>query len=326
MTNSHLCFGSRPRRAIAGAIVMAIVGVGASVSGAQQPHEPTPVAEAAVNDERQSGDMSVAIASDLEQGTDAKVREQALDAQMVDEQRPNGAVDQMANNRTSISEPVVAEPAVTDDDPVGDPPTAVADSRHPFYVTGHNTNTMQEVRDAVNAGANAIEPDLNYDALTDTLIVSHDAIPLGPSHHAKVEAARFDKFLAELAQFATEPGNGRNLALVYIDSKIEGGRLGQRTLEFVHAAYDRAGLTLPTIYAVGSLSMTTFFDTMGPNLRPYEGAIVDEDDNANIVDAVLKSKRVARRSYGDGIAPWLPGPNVRTSVERGLAIKAASLT
>jgi hypothetical protein len=332
MTKSHLSFGSRPRRAIAGALVVAIVGVGASVSYAQQPHEPTPVAESAANDELQSGDMSVALAGDLEQGTDAKLEEQALDAQMFDEQTPDQAVDRIAVDQTGVDqtggeERVAAEPAVTDDDAsVGEmrrPPSTV-DNRRPFYVMGHNTNTMQEVRDAVNAGANAIEPDLNYDEATDTLIVSHGKISAGRSHQAKVEAARFDKYLAELVQFATEPGNGRNLALVYIDSKIEGGRLGQRTLELVHAAYDRAGLTLPTIYAVGSLPMTNFFDTMGPNLRSYEGAIVDEEDNADVVDAVLKSKRVARRSYGDGIAPWLPGPNVRTSVERGLAIKATS--
>ena len=40
------------------------------------------------------------------------------------------------------------------------------DSRVPVWVIGHNPNTLDEVRNFLDAGANAIEPDVQLDQAT----------------------------------------------------------------------------------------------------------------------------------------------------------------
>ena len=43
-----------------------------------------------------------------------------------------------------------------------------------FYAIGHNTNTIQEVQEALQAGANGLEPDINiYSQYPGELCISH---------------------------------------------------------------------------------------------------------------------------------------------------------
>ena len=51
----------------------------------------------------------------------------------------------------------------------------------PFYVIGHNTNTIANVHDVLDAGANAVEPNIQWDDDNHDLIVAHDAGGLGPT-------------------------------------------------------------------------------------------------------------------------------------------------
>lgn len=51
---------------------------------------------------------------------------------------------------------------------------AQPDSRHPFYVVGHNPNTIALATAALESGANAIEPDINIYSDGSGLCVSHD--------------------------------------------------------------------------------------------------------------------------------------------------------
>jgi hypothetical protein len=47
----------------------------------------------------------------------------------------------------------------------------------PFYIVGHNPNTIADVHAALDAGANAIEPDVNvYDDHEDQLCISHEEV------------------------------------------------------------------------------------------------------------------------------------------------------
>jgi hypothetical protein len=46
--------------------------------------------------------------------------------------------------------------------------------RRPFYVVGHNPNTLKDATHAVNAGANGLEPDVQvYEDHPDRLCISH---------------------------------------------------------------------------------------------------------------------------------------------------------
>ena len=61
----------------------------------------------------------------------------------------------------------------------------------PFYVIGHNTNTIPEVLDALKHGCNALEPDVNvYDANEGKLCISHGEGSAG--------SPSLEQFLADL--------------------------------------------------------------------------------------------------------------------------------
>src|SRR5689334_5273805 len=51
----------------------------------------------------------------------------------------------------------------------------------PFYIIGHNTNSIQEIKNALLIGANAIEVDVNvYEDQQDTFCISEGGGPLDP--------------------------------------------------------------------------------------------------------------------------------------------------
>ena len=81
-------------------------------------------------------------------------------------------------------------------------------SPRPFYVFGHNPNTIDDARAALSAGANALEPDVQIGASGD-LVVAHDAYQSG-----KISLV---DYLVRLRDLAFE----YPLALVVFDVKSE---------------------------------------------------------------------------------------------------------
>jgi PLAT/LH2 domain len=96
---------------------------------------------------------------------------------------------------------------------ISEPTTPVvvisASGPRPFYVVGHNPNTISEVKDALNAGANAIEPDVNvFESDPTKLCISHSGGDAGdPS---------LVQFLTDLHTVALQ---NPQLALIVFDCK-----------------------------------------------------------------------------------------------------------
>jgi hypothetical protein len=121
----------------------------------------------------------------------------------------------------------------------------------PFYIVGHNPNTIAEVNAALDAGANAIEPDVNvYDGDEDQLCISHE--------EGNSDAASINKFLTDLHDVAV---NRPELTLVVFDCKPKVAT-AQHGATLVHAI--RTILTFDTNLNV-IISAAHFF----------EGAIFD---------------------------------------------------
>ena len=192
----------------------------------------------------------------------------------------------------------------------------------PFYVLSHNPNSIEAVLAALDAGANAIEPDVNvYAARPDELCIGESGLLGGGSGPG---APSLTEYLTGLHQIALERPE---LALVVFDCKRKAAtlELGATLLHTI-----RSLLTFDTdlnvIISVASLSHTAIFEQIRHDLRPREALMIDQENDPVRVATFFTNARVARQCYGNGISflNSILGPNVRPSLERACELRAAT--
>ena len=180
----------------------------------------------------------------------------------------------------------------------------------PFWIIGHNTNTLELVQKAVEEGANAVEIDV-HDTADGRWVVSHDT----PSS----DAPELAEFLRQISAVAREHSA---LCLVTLDCKTYNPALAAGL--FASARDNWALLARetgrPYIVSIPHRENLEFFEPVLGELRDFEGLMIDEDD-----DPVAVAKALARAKnpcFGDGTATFLPGPDVRPAMEQAAAIQA----
>jgi hypothetical protein len=89
----------------------------------------------------------------------------------------------------------------------------------PFFVIGHNPNTLNEAVQCLRDGANGLEPDVCYDADSNAFFV-HEQLPLLPKFISKwiYGGVPLVDYLAGLKEHLTNTP-GANLALIALDLK-----------------------------------------------------------------------------------------------------------
>jgi len=184
----------------------------------------------------------------------------------------------------------------------------------PFYVVGHNPNTIEEVLDALDAGANAVEPDVN--------VFEHDPGALCISHGEGGRAApSLAQFLADLRIVAAERPA---LSLVVFDCKpkVATPDLGLALLNAVrtHLTRDTA---LNVIVSVASLKETGAFDRIRGLLGPREGLMVDEENDPEAVASFFRGAGVEHRCYGNGtpLQNAVISPHLRPAMEKACGLR-----
>jgi hypothetical protein len=195
----------------------------------------------------------------------------------------------------------------------------------PFYIIGHNPNLLDEVREALAAGANAIEPDINvYDSsdTRDLLVVSHDGYSEPLRDPVIPQPISLVNYLIGLHEIAVAYPN---LSLIYFDCKPYAATPdhGYRILMAVrqYLTYD---LPIPFIISVSSLSQAKIFDRVKDILGPREGLMIDEENDAGSVATLFNNLGVSNRSYGNGSTLQSPilVPNLRYSIEWACGLRA----
>jgi glycerophosphoryl diester phosphodiesterase len=160
-------------------------------------------------------------------------------------------------------------------------------SARPFYVFAHNPNTIDDVKAALGAGANALEPDVQVGA-SGNLVFAHD-----PNQAGKISLV---DYLDQLHDQAI----GSNLELVVFDVKSEAASAdhGLEILKAVRAHLNTSGINVAVIISVAKRDDGAIFDKLiGPKaevqLGPREGVQVDEEDNAGyIVNYFFKREKI----------------------------------
>lgn len=176
------------------------------------------------------------------------------------------------------------------------------DSRVPVWVIGHNPNTLDEVRNFLDAGANAIEPDVQVDQATGSVIVAHDAKP--------DSWTSLDVYLEGIRAIAQKDGR---LTMIVFDSKVSQPGAGQVLVDRVHKYLGGLGLTIA--YSVSSRGMQSFFNSIIPILGPKEGVMVDEEPDVEGVVKDLEAMGSPRIAYGDGTHVNNAAPNIHREMD-----------
>ncbi|MBJ7601837.1 MAG: hypothetical protein JF888_01355 [Candidatus Dormibacteraeota bacterium] len=206
---------------------------------------------------------------------------------------------------------------------------------HPFYVVGHNPNTIDDVHSALDAGANAIEPDVNvYEDSPRELCISETG-KLDTDKGGDASAPSLGDFLDALHIIAQ---SRPELALVVFDCKpkVATAEHGVTLLNEV-----RRRLTFDTdvnvIISVSDRTEKAIFDRisgMSPCppgmllLGPREGLMCDGDNDPGAVSELFTEKSVGNQCYGNGVAWYFHdpdfSPHLRPSIERACGLKAAN--
>jgi hypothetical protein len=195
----------------------------------------------------------------------------------------------------------------------------------PFYLIGHNTNSIEEIREGLALGLNAFEIDVNRDS-EDQLYVAHDFVDEPWLSAPSQSPPRLEVFLQELRNLAVS-AEGAPIALVILDSKVQSAALGAEIVRSVRANLTDGASLLPVIYSVPKLAdAQTFFQDVHAGLQVKEGLMVDEESEAAHVSDFFQSLGVGRGCYGNGVTTiagiGLPTPNLATQMDAGVAIRA----
>jgi hypothetical protein len=201
-------------------------------------------------------------------------------------------------------------------------------SSRPFYVFGHNPNTVADAEIALSQGANALEPDI-------TLAPCGSANPLDnlvnwdssfPNRDGKCGDTKLTAWLDGVHDLAFK----YELVLVVFDVKSSAATAenGLAILKAIRDHLNHGSVNVSVIISVATRNDGKVFDSIiGPRasvqLGPREGVQIDEENN---VDDILRyffvDQGYSRNiGYGDGTAG--PGPHLFTAIDKAAWSRAA---
>ena len=197
------------------------------------------------------------------------------------------------------------------------------DVPRPFYIVGHNTNSIADVQSALANGANAIEVDVNvYEKQQDKLCISETGT-LDTDKGGSSSAPSLEQFLTELQPIVI--ANPENLALVIFDCKpkVATAQHGSTLLRVVRELLTPNN-SLKIIISVAQLSERAIFTNISSILSANEGVMIDEENDPEAVSSFFSS--VDHQCYGNGIAALFQAPtlspHLRPSIERACVLRA----
>lgn len=192
------------------------------------------------------------------------------------------------------------------------------DHRYPVYIIAHNPNTLTEVDKVMAAGANALEPDVQYNEYTKALCISHFAPGMCD------EPPGVEDYLLHVKQRLQQyPA----LSLVLFDIKLDQpeynsipiGDWGKQLYEIVNSILGEHNLV--TIYSVSKKEQAGIFEEFAPMLRSKEALMIDEESDVEEAMQTLQScaaNQSTNIAYADGIAKFIPELNIPEHIQAAL--------
>ena len=180
-----------------------------------------------------------------------------------------------------------------------------AKALRPFYIIGHQSDTLKEANEYIRSGANGLEINVNVLAgHPNALCIGHGPnMGTGAAGENSTPLIIFLKGLHELALDHT------NFCLMYFDCKSLAAtpELGLSLLDdirtfLVGSGADRVDLNV--IISVGTLKDKAIFANIAGQLGPREGVMVDGVSNPVEVSAFFERSKVLNQTFFDGVVPF----------------------
>jgi hypothetical protein len=202
----------------------------------------------------------------------------------------------------------------------------------PFYIFGHNPNTVADAENALKAGANALEPDITLaeckgDVSVDNLVDWDSSFP---NWGGSCDDTKLSDWLDGVHDLAIKYPS---LALVVFDVKSSAAtsEYGPIILNAIRTHLNGHGVgshftqrivQLPVIISVATKSDLGVFDYILSVLDAREGVQVDaEDDAGAVVNYFLTKGYYGNIAFGDGTA--VIGPKLITAMDGASGLRAA---
>jgi hypothetical protein len=199
------------------------------------------------------------------------------------------------------------------------PPPLNGAQPRPFYVIGHNPNSVQDVLDSLAGGANALEPDISQIDCDGKPILTTWDTDLGiPSCAGAMRLVDWCDAVNAIAK--TNP----QLAMVVFDIKppAKDPSNGPLIMDAVRNHLNKDGVNLNVIYSVPTTNVGTVFDHIIDKLLPTEGVQVDaEDDAAAMMTYFFNRGYTGNIGYGDGTS-FMYGPLTR-AIDKAAFLRAS---
>lgn len=179
------------------------------------------------------------------------------------------------------------------------PPPLNGAQPRPFYVIGHNPNTIADVLASLEGGANALEPDITQinDCAGQNLLIDFDSDGGAIANCGELQWIDWCKAVNTIAQ------TNKNLAMVLVDIKDDAmaASNGPIIMDIVRNYLNTNGVNLNIIYSTGYTNYGSVFDLIYTNLNEREGVQFDADDRPGIMmDYFFKHGYFGNIGYGDG--------------------------
>src|SRR5262249_45719214 len=200
-------------------------------------------------------------------------------------------------------------------------------AKQKFYIMAHNPNTVADAEAYLKAGANALEPDICFDAdEPDQYFVSHSHVSTDPDSYDFTHEHSLAAYMLGLKNLVLR--NNFNLALIAFDYKDAPNGNINDLLKIVH---DNFTVYSPICAGV-AIMITVPHTSVGSFLTNYDqsisnvGVTVDQDDDCAKVQELFVKAKQTRFGFGDGIMVAGVYPGIFKAIMKAKMLQAAAAT
>jgi PLAT/LH2 domain len=194
-----------------------------------------------------------------------------------------------------------------------------------FYIVAHNPNTRDDAQKYLEAGVNALEPDVCFSSKPshpDHYYVSHDHLSSDPDSYDFDHEHSLANYMLGIKDLILR--NNYNLALIWFDYKDSPEGNINTLLKIVHdnfTVYDPKCASVAIMVSVAHISDASFVNGYDQSIA-NAGVAIDQDDNCVGVRDNFISALETRFAYADGIMVGGSPIGIFTSVMKAKALQA----
>jgi len=197
-----------------------------------------------------------------------------------------------------------------------------------FYIVAHNPNTVKDAEAYLDAGVNALEPDVCFSSKSthpDHYYVSHSHVSSDPDSHDFDQEHSLANYMQGLANLLSSPEHkSYNLALIWFDYKDSPEGDINTLLKIVHDNFTVkspicAGVAI--MVSVAHISDASFVNGYDQSIA-NAGVAIDQDDDCTGVCNNFVSALEKRFAYADGIMVGGSPIGIYTSVMKAKVLQA----